>query len=259
MDLNLSGRRALVCGATRGIGLACARELASQGARLTLVARDASRLSDLARELPGLDHDWLAADFSRPASLESALAEWLGAGNRAQILVNNTGGPAGGPITQALPEAFRLAFEMHLVCSQILVQALLPGMREAGWGRVVNIISTSVKQPLPGLGVSNTIRAAMAGWSKTLATELAPLGITVNNVLPGATATDRLEGLVKARASASGRSEQEVRDGLRAEIPLGRFAEPAETAAAVLFFVSPAASSITGTSLAVDGGRTACL
>ena len=259
MDLNLSGRRALVCGATQGIGLACARELASQGARLTLVARNAQRLAELAAELPGLDHDCIAADFSSPEELRGRVDEWLAKGNQAQILINNTGGPPGGPITQAGPDAFRLAFGMHVLCAHLLAQALLPGMKEAGWGRIINIVSTSVKQPLPGLGVSNTVRAAMAGWSKTLATEVAPFGITVNNVLPGATNTGRLEGLVRARSASTGRSEEEIRAGLLAEIPMGRFAEPAETAAAVLFLASPAAGAITGINVPVDGGRTACL
>ncbi len=259
MDLNLSGRRAMVCGSTQGIGLACARELAAQGARLCLVARRAEELERLAAELPGLDHEWLQADFRDPDALDGVVQGWLDAGGRADILINNTGGPPPGPIENATPEAFLEAFRMNLLCAQVLASKLLPGMKEGAWGRIVNIISTSVKQPLRGLGVSNTVRAAMAGWSKTLSNEVAIFGITVNNVLPGATETGRLNALIERNAGKRGTSAAEESRAMQALIPAGRFARPEETAAAMLFFASPAASYITGTSLAVDGGRCSTL
>ncbi len=259
MDLNLSGRRALVCGSTQGIGLACARELAAQGARLCLLARRADELARLASELPGMDHEWLCADFRDTTALQETLARWIREGGSADILVNNTGGPSPGPLEQSGTEAFEEAFRMHLLASQVLVQALLPGMKARAWGRIVNVISTSVKQPLKGLGVSNTVRAAMAGWAKTLSNEVALFGITVNNVLPGATQTARLDGLIQRTAERLDKSTEEVSRDMQAQIPAGRFARPEETAAAVLFFASPAASYITGTSLAVDGGRCSSL
>jgi 3-oxoacyl-[acyl-carrier protein] reductase len=175
------------------------------------------------------------------------------------ILVNNAGGPPGGPITEAKPDDFLAALRSHLLTSHLLVQAVLPGMRAAGYGRIVNIISTSVKQPIKGLGVSNTTRGAMASWAKTLAGEVARDGITVNNVLPGSTRTARLTGLIDARARTSGRPAAAIEQEMLDEIPMGRFAEPAEVAAAVAFFASPAAGYITGVSLAVDGGRTTAL
>jgi len=175
------------------------------------------------------------------------------------ILVNNTGGPPPGPVTEASPDQFTSWFSRHLVCNHILAQATMPGMQAAGYGRIINIISTSVKQPIPGLGVSNTIRAAVAGWAKTLATEVAAQGITVNNVLPGATMTDRLRSIIQRKAEAAGTSEQEAEARMQAEIPAGRFGAPEEIAAAVGFLAGPTAGYITGVSLAVDGGRISSL
>jgi 3-oxoacyl-[acyl-carrier protein] reductase len=148
---------------------------------------------------------------------------------------------------------------MHLLCNHVLVQAVVPGMRAEGYGRIVNIVSTSVREPIPGLGVSNTVRAATAGWAKTLSKELGPYGITVNNILPGSTRTGRLESLLASRAKAAGTAEATIEQAMTAEIPLRRFAEPAEIAAAVAFLASPAASYITGVSLPVDGGRMASI
>ncbi len=257
MKIDLEGRHALVCGASRGIGLATARVLAGLGAAVTVVARDEARLRTVREQLcadyPN-DHQYLAADFSRPDEVRARFSEWL-ADRPAQILINNSGGPAAGPIASAEGEAFLAGMRAHLLCSQYLAQAALPGMRTAGYGRIVNITSTSVYEPIPGLGVSNTVRAAMAAWAKTLAHELAPEGITVNNVLPGFTATDRLDSLIQGRASQSGLSVEQVAEAMRASVPMGRFAEPEETANAVAFLASPAAAYITGVSLAVDGGR----
>jgi 3-oxoacyl-[acyl-carrier protein] reductase len=187
------------------------------------------------------------------------LALWLQGGKNIHILVNNTGGPSGGPIADAKTDDFEKTFRQHLICNHILAQAFLPGMKESGYGRIINIISTSVKQPLKGLGVSNTIRAAVANWSKTLATEIAATGVTVNNVLPGATATKRLSTLIEAKSLKTGKAAIDLEKEMLDEIPMGRFAHPSEIAAAVAFLASPAASYITGINIPVDGGRTGSL
>ncbi len=257
MDIDLTGRRAVVCGSTQGIGRAAAIELAELGATVTLLARDEAALRAAAAELPAPKeqrHGFEVADFADPEQVQAAGARIARAG-AAHILVNNTGGPPGGPIADAAPNDFERAFRMHLVNNQILAQALLPGMQEAGFGRIINIISTSVKAPIPGLGVSNTIRAAVASWAKTLAGEVAPHGITVNNVLPGYTDTARLQSLFETRAKRAGGSADNEREMTRAAIPAGRIGLPEEIAAAVAFLASPAASYINGINLPVDGGR----
>ncbi|MFN0151233.1 MAG: SDR family oxidoreductase [bacterium] len=261
-ELPLAGRRALVCGASQGIGRACAEEIARLGARVTLFARNEAALRAALATLParaGADHEVLVADFSDPAAVDAAIRGHLGPAGAIEILVNNTGGPPGGPALAARAEEFLAAFSSHLLCNQLLAQALVPGMKEKRYGRIVNLISTSVKQPIRGLGVSNTIRAAVANWAKTLAAEVAPFGITVNNVLPGATRTARLDALVAAKARATGESTADVEAKMIAEIPAGRFAEAREVAAAVGFLASPSAGYITGINVPVDGGRTACL
>ncbi|HET6602636.1 MAG TPA: SDR family oxidoreductase [Xanthomonadaceae bacterium] len=261
MNLGLGGRHALVCGASAGIGRATATVLAQMGAAVTVLARDEATLQALARSLPrtgSQQHGWIVADMFEIDPLR-AKVEAVVSANPVQILVHNTGGPPGGPAHGAGVDAFRRAFEAHLVAGHTLLQAVLPGMREAGWGRVVNIISTSVKEPITGLGVSNTIRGAVASWAKTLAAELGPHGITVNNVLPGFTRTGRLDALIAERAGKSGRSTREVAEGMLAQVPAGRFAEPEEIAAAVAFLASPAAAYVNGINLPVDGGRTRSL
>lgn len=258
MDLDLRDRHALVCGASQGIGLATARELASLGARVTLLARSADRLRTLAGELPGDGHGWVAADTADSSSLASRAAALVASGP-VHILVNNSGGPPPGALHEAAPSALENAMRQHVVACQILAQALVPGMREAGYGRIVNIISTSVKEPISGLGVSNTARWAVAAWAKTLAGELGPDGITVNNVLPGFTDTPRIEQIIRTRAQRGGCSEQAVFEEMVANVPLRRFARPEETAAAVAFLCSPAAGYISGINLPVDGGRTRSL
>lgn len=260
MDLRLDGRTAVVCGSSQGIGRAVAEGLAHQGARVILLARDRGALEAVAASLPvsqGGMHEAIVADFSDASSLRSALESDLF--DEATILVANFGGPPGGMLSEADPEALSSAFSMHVLTSQILLMRLLPGMKAAGFGRIVNVISTSVKQPIKGLGVSNTVRGAVASWSKTLATELGPYGITVNNVLPGPTDTARLRSLISAKAKKTGRSEDEVREEIRLEVPLGRIADASEVANAVVFLSSPAASYINGVNLAVDGGRTQSL
>ena len=258
MDLNLNGRHALVCGATEGIGRAAAHELALLGADVTVLARREDALRDVVAALPQngeQQHGWIAADVSRTDALQ-AQVEGLCNGKPVHILVNNTAGPPGGPAHLADTAAFLDAFNKHLIANQILVQAVLPGMRASAWGRIVNVISTSVKEPIVGLGVSNTVRGAVASWAKTLSRELAPMGITVNNVLPGFTETGRITQLVRDRARTSGESEESVVDSMRKLVPLGRFAQPAEIGGVIAFLCSPAAAYISGVSLAVDGGRT---
>ncbi len=262
MTTDLSGYRALVGGSSQGIGRACAQTLARQGASVTLLARSAERLQQVCDDLPrpnGQAHDYLVADFADPEQLRAVVAAHLHPDAPYHILINNTGGPAGGPITEADPAAFEAAFRQHVVANQHLVQLLLPGMRAARYGRIVNIISTSVKQPIPGLGVSNTIRAAVANWAKTLSLEVAAAGITVNNVLPGFTQTARLDSLLAAQAARSGQEVGQVRQQWQASVPIGRFATADEVAAAVAFLASPLAAAITGINLPVDGGRTASL
>lgn len=258
MDLRLDNRHALVCGASQGIGLATARELAALGARVTVLARRGDTLDEVVAALPGTGHGRIAVDTSDTAALATA-ASALAAERPVHILVNNSGGPPPGPLHQADPTALEAAMRQHVVACQVLVQALLPGMREGGHGRIVNIISTSVKEPIAGLGVSNTARWAVAAWAKTLAGELGPDGITVNNVLPGYTDTPRIEQIIRTGAQRSGRTEQAVFEDMVANVPLRRFARPEETAAAVAFLCSPAAAYITGVNLPVDGGRTRSL
>ena len=260
MDVHsLAGRRALVCGSTQGIGRAAAVELASRGAAVTLFARDAAALDRVRADLPGDGHTFLVADFTDNDSVAAAAAAELRDRGAFHVLVNNTGGPPGGPIAEAPPGAFVEAFRAHLVNNHILVQAVVPGMKEAGYGRIVNVVSTSVREPIAGLGVSNTVRAAVAGWSKTLSGELARFGITVNNVLPGYTKTTRLDSIIGARAKAGGKNVDDVARDMVAQVPAGRFAESWEIAAAIGFLASPAAGYITGVSLPVDGGRIAAL
>lgn len=259
MNLSLDGKRALVCGSTQGIGKACAIELAQLGASVTLMARNADQLRAVLAELPtrsGQQHDIAVADFANPANVASALSSLK---QPHHILINNTGGPKGGPIIDAKPEEFLAAFQMHVICNQLLVQALAPGMKSARFGRIINIISTSVKAPLENLGVSNTIRAAVANWAKTLASELGPFGITVNNVLPGFTDTQRLASLFATKAEKTGKSVDEVTKAAIATIPAGRLGDAHEIAAAVAFLASPAAAYVNGINLPVDGGRTQSL
>lgn len=259
MNLSLTARRCLVCGSTQGIGRASAVVLARLGASVTLMARDQDRLRETRDFLPcehdSQRHDWIAADFDDPVGVGDVLRASLADGRVYQVLVNNTGGPAGGRAIDATPDAYTRAFRMHVLCNQVLAMGVTPGMIASGYGRIVNIISTSVRQPIAGLGVSNTVRGAVASWAKTLSRELAPHGITVNNVLPGFTETTRLESLIRTRARQRGVDEGVVADEMRASVPMGRFGQAEEIAHAVAFLASPAASYISGQSLAVDGGR----
>lgn len=262
MDLDLTGKHAVVCGASQGIGRAVAMELAKLGANVTVLGRNTVSLEEVCQGLsrkPGQTHHVLVADFAQPEQVKKAIDGHLLVIGTVNILINNTGGPAPGPAHQAETTAFLAAFNQHLVCNQLLVQTLLPGMKSSGYGRIINIISTSVKQPITNLGVSNTIRGAVASWAKTLAGELGRFGITVNNVLPGSTDTARLAAIIDNKAAKTGKGREEVVADEKSVIPLGRFAKAEEIAFAVAFLASPSGSYITGINLPVDGGRTQCL
>ena len=259
MELSLKNKNAIVCGSTQGIGEASAIELAKLGANITLIARNESKLLNVLNELDksqGQTHSFICIDFSDSEKLKEEVKLLKGT---YHVLVNNTGGPAAGPITDANTNAFEEAFRMHLINNQILVQQVIKGMKDAGFGRIINIISTSVKAPIAGLGVSNTIRAAVASWAKTLSIELGAYGITVNNVLPGFTNTNRLKTLITKKAEVQGKSEEEIASAMKSGVPAARFGQANEVANAVAFLCSPAASYINGINLPVDGGRTASL
>ena len=257
MDLNLSGKHALVCGASEGIGRATAIELAALGADVTLLARREDALRAAMAALPANEtqrHGYLIGDVSRTQALGDAVAT-LAIGKPVHILVNNTGGPPGGSAHGADIAAYLDAFNRHIIANQTLLQAVLPGMRAARWGRIVNVISTSVYEPIPNLGVSNTIRGAVASWAKTLSRELAADGITVNNVLPGYTRTQRLDQILGDRSSATGKTWDEIAQALLASVPVGRFAEAYEVGGVIAFLCTHAAAYVDGQSIAVDGGR----
>ncbi len=262
MNIDLKNKRAIVCGSSQGIGRSVAIELAVSGADVILVARNEDSLRKVLRELPASksqNHNIVVADFSEPGSLKEKLYNFVSENPPIHILVNNTGGPKAGPAISADTSEYLQAFSNHLICNQILAQALVEGMKKEKYGRIINIISTSVKQPLKGLGVSNTVRGAVASWAKTLAAELGPFGITVNNVLPGATKTERLYSIFKNKADASGKKEEEISEEMMKEIPAMKFAEPEDIAYAVTFLASVYASYINGINVPVDGGRTLCL
>ncbi|MFB1021388.1 MAG: SDR family oxidoreductase [Vicingaceae bacterium] len=259
MNLDLTGKSALVCGSTAGIGKAIAKELAEMGASLVLMARNEEKLKTAVSEMDnskGQQHSYVVADFSDVSTVKTAVESIQ---NPIHILINNTGGPPGGPIIDADVREFVSAFSMHLLCNHTLVQGVKQGMIDSGYGRIINIISTSVKIPLTGLGVSNTVRGAVGNWAKTMANELGVHGITVNNVLPGATATERLTSIVGNKAQKSGKSEDEIMAQFENAVPMKRIAEPHEVAAAAAFLASPAASYINGINVPVDGGRTGSL
>ncbi len=257
MDLDLSGKHALVCGGSEGIGRATALELARLGADVTLLARREEALRDAVASLPCADnqqHGFVAADVAQTFELGQVVTA-LATNNPVHILINNTGGPPGGSAHAAEIGAYLDAFNKHLIANQILLQTVLPCMRSAQWGRIVNVISTSVYEPIANLGVSNTIRGAVASWAKTLSKELGADGITVNNVLPGYTRTQRLDQILADRSAATGKSQDEIAQGMLATVPAARFAEAHETASMIAFLCSPAAAYVNGQSIAVDGGR----
>ena len=262
MNIELKGKRALVCGSTQGIGKAAALQLAACGASIILAARNEDSLQLVINELDVSDkqaHSFICADFDSPDILNNKVTDFVNENTPIHILVNNSGGPAPGSVLDSVPEEYIESFSRHLINNHNLAKALIPGMKAESYGRIINIISTSVKQPIPDLGVSNTIRSAVANWAKTLATEVGRFGITVNNILPGFTDTARLQSFIKNIAEKKGQSIAEVTQALEDSVPAGRFADPDETAAAVVFLAAPQAAYINGINLPVDGGRTQSL
>jgi 3-oxoacyl-[acyl-carrier protein] reductase len=262
MLLTLTGNTALVCGSSQGLGKAAAIQFAEMGADCILLARNEELLKTAVSELPrkgNQNHSYIKVDFSEPEDVVEKVSQVIKNGTVINILLNNAGGPAPGPVNEANPAQLVMAFRQHVILSQLLSQAVIPGMKNEGWGRIINIISIGARQPIKNLGVSNTIRGAMMSWSKTLARELAPFGITVNNLLPGHTSTSRLESLIKNRAGQEGRPVEDISKEMIGDIPIGRFVRPEEIGFAAGFLASPEASAITGVSLPVDGGWLQCL
>ena len=255
MKLSLEGKRALVCGSTDGIGKACAELMAERGATIILAARNKGKLDNITRELAGSGHSYICADFNDPDDLKRKTLDLLAKSGSVHILMNNTGGPPGGPLIEAKTDEFIVAFRRHVIANQLLAQVVVPGMKELGYGRIINIISTSVRQVIPGLGVSNTIRGAVAQWAKTLALELGPDGITVNNILPGYISTVRLKELLETRAENAGVTYDEMVEHTAKKTSIRRIGQPDEIASAVAFLASEAASYINGADFSIDGGR----
>lgn len=258
MNLSLEGKYAVICGSTQGIGLAIAEELALLGANCTLIARNEDALKEAVHNLDialRQQHNYLVADFAKPDEVRNQIEKHV-ASHKVHILVNNSGGPPAGPVIDATEEAFLAAFNQHLICNHILTKAVVPSMKEEKYGRIINIISTSVKIPLKNLGVSNTIRGAVASWAKSMANELGQFNITVNNVLPGFTTTTRLSTLIENTAKRGNTVVDIVEKNMADEVPMKRFADASEVAAMAAFLASPAASYVNGTSIPVDGGRT---
>jgi len=262
MNLDLTTRTALVCGASQGLGLACAIELALLGASIIAASRNEEKLSKAIQQFDtskGQQHSYLALDLSNPDDVKEKITALLAKGTVIHILINNAGGPPSAPMIDTDAAEIEKAFRTHVISSHLLAQAVVPGMKEAGFGRIINIVSTSVKQPINGLGISNLVRAAVANWAKTLANEISHFGITVNNVLPGYTNTDRLNYLFSKQAAETGVQQEDILQKNASAIPAGRIGEPAEFGAAVAFLCSPAAAYINGINLPVDGGRTGSL
>lgn len=257
MNLNLKGKTALVCGASRGLGYGAAIELAKLGAEVILLARSQKRLQENVKRLNRINkkkNSYIVADLRNAIAVRDSIKEYL-AKKPIHILINNAGGPPVGNIVKANATALSDAFNLHVLASHTITQAVLPSMKKAKYGRVINIVSTSVRQPISNLGVSNTIRGAMASWAKTLSGELAKSGVTVNNILPGTTKTERIDELLAGEVTKQKISKREAKAQMIAQIPMGRFAEVEEIASVIAFLASPAASYITGTSIPVDGGK----
>jgi 3-oxoacyl-[acyl-carrier protein] reductase len=257
MDLGLKNRVAIVAAASRGIGFACARELAREGARVFLCSRHAAAASDAARKIheeTGADVAGFACDVTNDAEVQTFVKLVRQRGGRIDICVTNAGGPPAMTFSETDLEVFRQAFEQNALSAIRFARLTLPEMIERKWGRIINITSVSVKQPIDGLLLSNTVRAGLTGWAKTVSNEVAAQGVTVNNVAPGYTLTERQDELAAARGQAAGKSKQEVIDSWALQAPMRRMAQPEEIGAAVAFLASERASYITGVTLAVDGG-----
>lgn len=257
---SLHGLTALVCGASQGIGRATAELFAKQGAHVILLARNREKLEAVKSGLINAEKHWcVTADLAKQSDIEEALRTITAQKGPVHILVNNAGGPPSGALMDANSTAFESALTTHVLSQLQMAQQLVPHMKAAGFGRIINIVSTSVRMPIPGLGVSNTIRAAVAGFAKTLSHELAPHGITVNNVLPGYTLTERLNALAHTAAARDGVAQDAVMSQWLSQVPMRRFGKPEEVAAALAFLASREAGYITGVSLQVDGGRIGCI
>lgn len=254
MDLGIKGRKALVAGSSSGIGFECARLFAEEGVDLLLVARSSDRLGAAARSLGGGRVEFVAADLSTAEGVETVARAASGFGG-IDILVNNAGGPKAGPFDALTDDDWLSAFNLNLMSAVRLTRRCLPHMIERRWGRIVNIMSTSVKQPVDNLMLSNSVRMAVVGFSKTLTTEVSHHGITINTVGPGFAATDRLSSLARTTAERQGITEEQVREKWASDVPLRRIGKPEEVAAAVVFLASEQAAYINGTFLPVDGGR----
>jgi 3-oxoacyl-[acyl-carrier protein] reductase len=258
MHLSLEGKNALVCGSSQGIGLAIAEELALLGANCTLLARNEQSLKAAMQNLDialRQQHHYLVADFTKPDEVRQVVEQHVQQ-HPIHILINNTGGPPAGSILDATENAFRIAFDQHLIVNHLLVKAVLPSMQEAQYGRIINIISTSIRIPITNLAVSGTIRGAVASWAKILANEVGRYNITVNNILPGNIQTQRLQSLIDGNAKKRNVSADVVEKEMLQEIPMQRFGETSELAALAAFLASPAGSYISGVSIPVDGGKT---
>ena len=261
--LDFIDKNIFVGGSTNGIGWASAEQFAKRGGNVTLVSRSKDLLNRRVSSLQNngnQSHNFIALDFSKPKELEVTLKEFIFQNSiDYDIVINNTGGPPGGELKDAKTDDILSAINLHLISYHKILGVILPGMKNKESGRIINIISTSVKQPLNGLGVSNTVRGAVANWAKTLANELGPNNITVNNILPGATNTGRLKEIIKNKAAKLNIKEKAVKEQMASQVPLNRIAEPIEVANAVLFLASSKASYISGINLPVDGGRTKSL
>jgi 3-oxoacyl-[acyl-carrier protein] reductase len=262
MNLDLTNKTALVCGASKGLGLATAKELALLGATVIIASRSEEKLKQVVTQLDTKaeqQHNYVAIDLSKPGEAKAAVEAIINKGTTIHILVNNAGGPPAASMIDTDATELENAFRTHVISSHVLAQLVVPGMKAAGYGRIINIVSTSVKQPINGLGISNTVRAAVANWAKTLANEIGSFGITINNVLPGYTNTDRLNYLFDKQAADQGTGKQAILNRTVSLIPAQRLGEPEEFGAAVAFLCSPAAAYINGINLPVDGGRTGTL
>jgi 3-oxoacyl-[acyl-carrier protein] reductase len=262
MNLDLHGKRALVCGGSKGIGRACALALAELGASVCVVGRDEAALTQTVSDLGSVgkegEHEFWQLDFDQLEETRKFVTEHT-KDRGFDILINNSGGPAAGKLIDASVEDLVTGISRHILASHVITQAVFPHMKKHGFGRIINIISTSVKEPISGLGVSNTVRGAMGNWSKTMANELGPFGVTVNNLLPGRTRTGRLTKLMSHWAETRGISVEQLEEQSLQDIPLRRYAEPQEVGDIVAFLCTPSAGYITGTNIVVDGGRTRSL
>lgn len=257
MDLGLKGRVALVCGSSQGLGRAIADALAAEGADLVINSRSAEKLDAVRSQIAeatGAQVVAVSADLTDPAGVEELVSTAKDAFGKIDILVTNTGGPPAGTFEDHSAAVWRDAIAQNFESVVNLTRAVLPGMKERRWGRIVNVTSISVKQPVAGLILSNSIRACVTGFAKTVSNEVAPYNVTVNNVLPGFTRTERLIHLAEAVAEREGITVEGAYEGWEAEIPMGRLADPPELGAVAAFLCSQQASYITGQSIAVDGG-----